>query len=127
MFLKKFCTSKLASSFKVSAPIMGNIPMFNFATKMRQGVTKNSKDSAGRRLGVKKYGGEEVRPNQVLIRQRGFRWKAGENVHFGKDHTLHASKEGKVSFTQDPWSRRRKVFIHIVEQEIPNRKVKKNI
>jgi large subunit ribosomal protein L27 len=100
-----------------------NMPIFTFATKMRAGVTKNKKDSAGRRLGLKKYGGEEVTENQILIRQRGFRWKPGENVHFGKDHTLHASKEGKVFFTQDPWSRKRKVSVHVVEQEVPNRKV----
>ena len=100
-----------------------NMPLFTFATKMRAGVTKNKKDSAGRRLGLKKYGGEEVTENQILIRQRGFRWKPGENVHFGKDHTLHASKEGKVFFTQDPWSRKRKVSVHVVEQEVPNRKV----
>jgi large subunit ribosomal protein L27 len=97
---------------------------FNFATKMRAGVTKNTKDSPGKRLGVKKYGGEEVRNNQVLVRQRGLKFKPGENVHSGKDHTLHATKEGKVTFTTDPWSpNRKKVYVHVVEQEVPNRKV----
>ncbi len=129
MFLKKLCNSKIISSFssfkstQPTSSFIHNIPSFTFATKMRQGVTKNKKDSAGRRLGLKKYGGEEVRQDQIIIRQRGFKWKAGENVHAGKDQTLHASKEGKISFTQDPWSRRRRVFVHVVEQEIPNRKV----
>jgi large subunit ribosomal protein L27 len=97
----------------------------SFATKMRQGVTKNTKDSPGKRLGVKKFGGEEVRAGQILVRQRGLKYKPGENVHHGRDHTLHASKEGKVSFTRDPWyPNRRKTYVHIIEQEIPNRKVK---
>jgi large subunit ribosomal protein L27 len=100
-----------------------NTPIFNFATKMRQGVTKNKKDSAGKRLGLKKFGGEEIRESQIILRQRGFKWKPGENVHYGKDQTLHASKEGIIKFTQDPWSRKRKMFVHVVEQEIPNRKV----
>lgn len=126
MFLKKLCNNKITTPFKISSSInlMINMPIFTFATKMRQGVTKNKKDSAGRRLGIKKYGGEEVRPSQIIARQRGFKWKPGENVHYGKDHTLHASKEGKVTFTQDPWSRRRKVFVHVIEQEVPNRNVK---
>jgi large subunit ribosomal protein L27 len=94
-----------------------------FATKMRAGVTKNTKDSPGKRLGLKKFGGEEIRENQIILRQRGFKWKPGENVHFGKDHTLHSTKEGKVVYTQDPWSRKRRVSVHVIEQEIPNRHV----
>jgi large subunit ribosomal protein L27 len=97
---------------------------FNFATKMRAGVTKNTKDSPGKRLGVKKYGGEEIKKDQIIVRQRGFKVKAGENVHFGKDHTLHASKEGKIAFTTNPWyPNKKKVFVHVIEQEVPNRKV----
>lgn len=113
-------------SKKLSSFGLNHLQYFNFATKMRAGVVKNNKDSAGRRLGVKKFGGEEVAQNQIILRQRGFRWKAGENVHHGKDHTLHATKEGKVTFSQDPWSRRRRVFVHVVEQEIPNRIVFNN-
>ena len=97
---------------------------FNFATKMRQSVTKNTKDSPGKRLGVKKFGGEEVKPSQIIIRQRGFKYKPGENVTFGRDQTLHASKEGKVTFTTDPWyPDKKKVYVHVIEQEVPNRKV----
>jgi ribosomal protein L27 len=57
----------------------------SFATKMRGTVTKNKKDSAGRRLGMKKSGGSFVQPNEIIARQRGFRWKLGENVHSGRD------------------------------------------
>ena len=118
---KIFC--KLSMGQSALSFYSKNLPFFTFATKMRAGVTKNKKDSAGKRLGLKKYGGEEVRENEILIRQRGFKWKRGENVHSGKDQTLHATKEGKVTYTQDPWSRRRKVSVHVIEQEVPNRKV----
>lgn len=103
--------------------IFSNIQKCAFATKMRGMVTKNTKDNPGRRLGIKKYGGEEVTENQIIARQRGFKWKVGENVHYGRDHTIHASKEGKVYFTRDQWSKKKRVRIHIVEQEVPNRKV----
>jgi large subunit ribosomal protein L27 len=103
--------------------IIFNIQFYNFATKMRAGVTKNNKDSAGRRLGVKKFGGEEVIPGNILVRQRGFQWKEGENMYHGRDHTFHARKEGKVSFYRDPWSFRRRTHVNVIEQETPNRKV----
>lgn len=122
MFLKNILTKNFLS-IKKEVTLFTQCQTFGFATKMRAGVTKNKKDSAGKRLGLKKYGGEEVRENQIILRQRGFKWKPGENVHFGKDQTLHASKEGVIKFTQDPWSRRRRVFVHVVEQEIPNRKL----
>jgi len=130
MFLKKFCNKgisnfpSLTNNFKIPQNVFISTTYFNFATKMRQGVTKNKKDSAGRRLGIKKFGGEEVRESQIIARQRGFKWRAGENVHVGKDQTLHATKEGKVTFTRDPWSKKKRIFVHVVEQEIPNRKVK---
>lgn len=67
----------------------------SFATKMRQGATKNKKDSAGKRLGVKILGGGEVLENQIIVRQRGLKWKPGENVIVGRDHTIVAAKEVK--------------------------------
>lgn len=125
MFLKKFgyFNKNIFSnnSFKVEFLFTQN---FNFATKMRAGVTKNKKDSAGKRLGIKKFGGEEVRQGQILVRQRGFEWKEGENMYHGSDHTFHSNKEGKVSFSRDPWSTRKRTHVHVIEQEIPNRKVK---
>jgi large subunit ribosomal protein L27 len=104
--------------------IFNKFQFFSFATKMRAGVTKNKKDSPGKRLGIKKFGGQEVRESQILVRQRGLKFKPGENVHYGRDHTLHASKEGKVTFTTDPWYPNKRVrYVHVIEQEIPNRKV----
>lgn len=64
-----------------------------FATKMQATSTNKTKDSAGRRLGVKKFGGEEVFPNDIIIRQRGFKWKPGKNIIIGKDHTFHSKIE----------------------------------
>jgi large subunit ribosomal protein L27 len=60
----------------------------------------NSSDSAGRRLGVKKFGSEKVVAGNIIIRQRGFKFHPGMNVHAGKDHTLHARTDGFVRFTR---------------------------
>ena len=68
------------------------------ATKKAGGSSRNGRGSAGRRLGVKKYGGELVQPGNILVRQRGTKFYPGENVGMGKDHTLFALKEGKVVF-----------------------------
>jgi len=65
------------------------------AHKKGQGSTQNNRDSAGRRLGVKKYGGEKV----ILIRQRGTKVHAGTGVGMGKDHTIFATIEGVVEFS----------------------------
>lgn len=68
------------------------------AHKKAGGSSRNGRDSAGRRLGVKKYGGEAVIPGNILVRQRGTKLWPGENVGMGKDHTLFATVEGAVSF-----------------------------
>ena len=68
------------------------------AHKKAGGSSRNGRDSAGRRLGVKKYGGEAVNPGNILIRQRGTKFHPGANVGMGKDHTLFALTEGKVAF-----------------------------
>ena len=68
------------------------------AHKKAGGSSRNGRDSAGRRLGVKKYGGEVVSPGNIIVRQRGTRWFPGENVGMGKDHTLFALKDGRVKF-----------------------------
>ena len=68
------------------------------AHKKAGGSSRNGRDSAGRRLGVKKYGGESVVPGNILIRQRGTKFHPGLNVGLGKDHTLFALSEGKVNF-----------------------------
>ena len=68
------------------------------AHKKAGGSSRNGRDSAGRRLGIKKYGGELVIPGNLLCRQRGTRWYPGENVGMGKDHTIFATITGNVRF-----------------------------
>ena len=68
------------------------------AHKKAGGSTRNGRDSAGRRLGVKKYGGEAVIPGNIIVRQRGTKVYPGDNVGMGKDHTLFALTEGKIKF-----------------------------
>ena len=68
------------------------------AHKKAGGSSRNGRDSRGRRLGVKKYGGEIVVPGNIIVRQRGTKFFAGENVGMGKDHTLFALCDGQVAF-----------------------------
>jgi len=68
------------------------------AHKKAGGSSRNGRDSAGRRLGVKKFGGEAVIPGNIIIRQRGTKVHPGDNVGIGKDHTIFALVEGKVKF-----------------------------
>ena len=68
------------------------------AHKKGQGSTQNNRDSAGRRLGVKKFGGEFVRAGNIIIRQRGTKVHPGENVGCGNDHTLYSLVDGFVKF-----------------------------
>ena len=68
------------------------------AHKKGQGSTQNNRDSAGRRLGVKKFGGEKVIPGNIILRQRGTKVVPGSGVGMGKDHTLFALIEGTVEF-----------------------------
>ncbi|MEJ6388572.1 50S ribosomal protein L27 [Gymnodinialimonas ulvae] len=68
------------------------------AHKKAGGSSRNGRDSAGRRLGIKKYGGEAVIPGNIIARQRGNKWWPGEGVGEGKDHTIFATVEGHVSF-----------------------------
>ena len=68
------------------------------ATKKAGGTVVNKADSPGQRLGVKKFGGERVWEQNILVRQRGFKWHPGLNVYSGTDHTLHAKINGYVHF-----------------------------
>ena len=68
------------------------------AHKKAGGSSRNGRDSAGRRLGVKKFGGESVIPGNIICRQRGTRWWPGEGVGIGKDHTILAKVDGAVRF-----------------------------
>ena len=68
------------------------------AHKKAGGSSRNGRDSAGRRLGVKKFGGESVVSGNIIVRQRGTKWWPGNNVGIGKDHTIFATTDGKVRF-----------------------------
>ncbi len=68
------------------------------ATKKAGGSTRNGRDSAGRRLGVKKYGEQVVIPGNIILRQRGTKMHPGLNVGMGKDHTIFAKVSGRVKF-----------------------------
>ncbi len=82
------------------------------AHKKAGGSTRNGRDSNSKRLGVKRYGGESVPAGSIIVRQRGTRFHAGENVGIGKDHTLFATATGKVLF-QTKGAKNRK-FVSIV-------------
>ena len=81
------------------------------ATKKAGGSSRNGRDSAGRRLGVKKFGGENVIAGNIIIRQRGTKFHPGHNVGIGKDHTLFAKCNGKVYFNKK--GKKLKQFVNI--------------
>ncbi|MCJ2105980.1 50S ribosomal protein L27 [Methylobacterium sp. E-041] len=80
------------------------------AHKKAGGSSRNGRDSAGQRLGVKKFGSEGVIPGNIIVRQRGTKWHPGTNVGMGKDHTLFALTEGRVEFQ----TKRGRAFVAVV-------------
>ena len=68
------------------------------AHKQAGGSSRNGRDSDGRRLGVKKFGGELVKPGNIIVRQRGTKWWPASHVGLGRDHTIFATGEGNVTF-----------------------------
>ena len=76
------------------------------AHKKGQGSTQNNRDSAGRRLGVKKFGGESVKAGNIIVRQRGTKVHPGQNIGMGKDHTLYALVDGIVQFERKDKTRK---------------------
>jgi large subunit ribosomal protein L27 len=81
------------------------------AHKKAGGSSRNGRDSAGRRLGVKKFGGEIVVPGNILVRQRGTKFHPGQNVGLGRDHTIFATVTGAVAFHT---TTRGRTFISVV-------------
>ena len=81
------------------------------AHKKAGGSSRNGRDSESKRLGVKRYGGEVISAGSIIVRQRGTRFHAGDNVGMGKDHTLFALKDGTVLFTIKGEKKRRTVVI----------------
>jgi large subunit ribosomal protein L27 len=85
------------------------------ATKKAGGSSTNGRDSRGKRLGVKKFGGQWVQPGSIIIRQRGAKYRPGENVGLGRDYTIYSLVEGQVAFS---WNRERKrQVVRVVEQQ----------
>ena len=80
------------------------------AHKKAGGSSRNGRDSAGRRLGVKKFGGEIVISGNIIVRQRGKKFHPGANVGLGKDHTLFATSDGKVTFKKT----RTRTFVSVI-------------
>lgn len=95
-----------------------------FATKLQAASTKNKKDSAGKRLGVKIFGGEWTFPNDILVRQRGFKMKPGLNTNTGRDHTIHAKIEGKTKFTKEYIKGRKVTTVHVLPDKDANRTIR---
>ena len=85
------------------------------AHKKAGGSTRNGRDSVSKRLGVKKYGGQQVIAGNILVRQRGTKFHPGANVGCGRDHTLFALSEGKVKYQQRGMPKRR--FVSVVTEE----------
>ncbi|MFN3512269.1 MAG: 50S ribosomal protein L27 [Phenylobacterium sp.] len=81
------------------------------AHKKSGGSSRNGRDSAGRRLGVKKFGGEAVVGGNIIVRQRGTKFWPGDNVGMGKDHTLFATAEGAVKFVT---KRDNRTYVNVV-------------
>ena len=83
------------------------------AHKKAGGSSRNGRDSESKRLGVKRYGGEQVSAGSIIVRQRGTRFHPGDNVGCGKDHTLFAKIDGRVVFnTKGPLNRK---YVNVVE------------
>ena len=81
------------------------------ATKKAGGSSRNGRDSAGRRLGVKMYGDQKVIPGNIIVRQRGTRIHPGENVGMGTDHTLFSLIKGKIKFKKSKLNR---TFVSVI-------------
>ncbi|WP_343191805.1 50S ribosomal protein L27 [Buchnera aphidicola] len=81
------------------------------AHKKAGGSTRNGRDSNPKRLGIKKFGGEFIKPGNIILTQRGTKFHPGENVGCGKDHTLFALKKGKIKFEKKGKKNRKYVRI----------------
>ncbi|KAI94715.1 50S ribosomal protein L27 [Rhodomicrobium vannielii ATCC 17100] len=82
------------------------------AHKKAGGSSRNGRDSEGRRLGVKKFGGEKVISGNIILRQRGTEWHPGDGVGLGKDHTIFAIREGVVEFKA---KRNGRTFVSVID------------
>lgn len=86
------------------------------AHKKAGGSSRNGRDSAGQRLGVKKFGGEAIAAGNIIVRQRGTQFHPGTNVGMGKDHTIFATTDGNVAFKK---GFKRRTFISVIAANEP--------
>ncbi len=82
------------------------------AHKSSQGSTQNTRDSPGKRLGIKRFGGQVVKPGEIIVRQRGTRFWPGRNVGMGRDYTLYAKVLGRVEFAG-----RKRRYVNVIPLE----------
>lgn len=109
------CAASAAAATAATAPFglaWGGVSC-RTATKKAGGSSKNGRDSPGQRLGVKKFGGQTVLAGNILVRQRGLTFKAGDGVGVGRDYTLFALRPGWVKFSYDV--HRKKSYVHIAD------------
>ncbi|GAA5866546.1 hypothetical protein JCM3774_004010 [Rhodotorula dairenensis] len=105
-------TSALTSSL-FDAQLLPGLMQVRTATKRGGGSSKNGRNSIGKRLGIKKYGGQEVLAGNILVRQRGTTWHPGQHVGRGRDHTLFALAPGYVTYYRDTVRGRERKLIGI--------------
>ena len=86
------------------------------AHKKAGGSSRNGRDSAGQRLGVKVFGGQAIEAGNIIVRQRGTQFHPGENVGMGKDHTLFALRDGKVAFRE---GFKRRTYVSVIAADVP--------
>jgi large subunit ribosomal protein L27 len=84
------------------------------AKKKGQGISRNGRDSKSKRLGVKKFSGQKVIPGNIIVRQRGLRFKAGKNVGIGKDFTLFSFKKGIVYWKKKKNKHKMKSYVDVL-------------
>ena len=86
------------------------------AHKKAGGSSRNGRDSAGQRLGVKIFGGQAIEAGNIIVRQRGTQFHPGENVGMGKDHTLFALTDGQVAFRE---GFKRRTYVSVITADLP--------
>jgi large subunit ribosomal protein L27 len=104
----------LATAFRLMAkPLQSFQATRTMATKKAGGSTTNGRDSAGRRLGIKLHNGVFAKAGAIIVRQRGMKFRVGEGVGVGKDHTIFATQPGVVKFTKYEFNKKRNV-VHVI-------------
>lgn len=113
---------KISQACSSSINLQSNcLQAIRFATKKAGGSSRNGRDSIGKRLGVKKLGGNVVQPGSIIIRQRGQKYHFGENTKMGRDHTIYSITNGYVKFTYNKFKKHQVVSVTDVNPNIPKK------